>query len=212
MVYLWPKGMSAREIHDDIVATLRSDAVSYSSVTRHLREARFPPSKPEPHPANIQRDLDDSDHVILASLEDSPFALARQLSRLAHLRSTTVHRRLTRSLGFVAHHLRWVPHALSDAHKDKRVNLSRRLFRILEVQQDRAWHDIIIVDEPWFYLSRDSEFVWLPRDEKVPERERQSVQSKKFMLTIAWNPRGFHLINVLEKVTNSTPVIIPLRY
>jgi hypothetical protein len=107
--------MSAREIHDDIVATLGPDGVSYSSVTRYLREARFPPSKPEPHPVEAQRDFDDSDSAILAALEDSPFASVRQPSRLTYLHSTTVYRRLTQSLGFVAHHLRWVPHALSDA-------------------------------------------------------------------------------------------------
>jgi hypothetical protein len=33
------KGMLAREIHDDIIATLGSDAVPYSSVTHYLREA-----------------------------------------------------------------------------------------------------------------------------------------------------------------------------
>jgi hypothetical protein len=125
-------------IHDDIVATLGPDAVSYSSVTRYLREARFPTSKPEPYPTDVQRDLDDSDRAILAALEDRPFASVRQLSRLAHLPSTTVYRRLIQSLGFVARHLRWVPHALSDAQKGERVNLSRRLLGMLEVQRDRA--------------------------------------------------------------------------
>jgi hypothetical protein len=94
VAYLSLKGMSTREIHDDIVATLGPDAVLYSSVTRYLREARFPPSKPEPHPIDVQRDLDDSDQVILAALEDNPFASVR-LSRLAHLPSTTVYRCLT---------------------------------------------------------------------------------------------------------------------
>jgi hypothetical protein len=161
VAYLSLKGMSAREIHDDIVATLGSDAMSDNSVTRYLREARFPPSKPEPHPADVQRDLEDSDQAILAALEDSPFALVRQLSRLTNLPSTTVYRRLTQSLGFVPRHLRWVPHALSDAQKGEKVNLSRRLLRMrmLEVQRDRAWHDIVTLDEPWFYLSTDYEFV-----------------------------------------------------
>jgi hypothetical protein len=98
--------MSARDIHDDIVATHGPDAMSYSSVTRYLREARFPPSKSEPHPAHVQRDLDDSHQAIVAALEDSPLASVRQLSRLTHLPSTTVYRRLTQSLGFVARHLR----------------------------------------------------------------------------------------------------------
>jgi hypothetical protein len=45
----------------------------------------------------------------------------------------------------------------------------------------------------------DYEFVWPPRDEKIRERERHTIQSKQFMVTIVWNPRGFHLIKVLEE-------------
>jgi hypothetical protein len=140
VAYLSLKGISAPEIHDDIVATLGPDIVSYSSVTRYLREARFPPSKPELRPADVQRDrdLEDSDQAILAALEDSPLTSARQLSRPTHLPSTTVYRRLTQSLGFVARHFRWVPHALSDAQNGERVNLPWRLLRMLEVQRDRA--------------------------------------------------------------------------
>jgi hypothetical protein len=80
VAYLSLKKMSAREIHDNIVATFGPDAVSYNSVTRYLREARFHPSKPEFDPAEVQRDLDDSDQTILAALEGSPFASVRQLS------------------------------------------------------------------------------------------------------------------------------------
>jgi hypothetical protein len=198
VAYLSLKGISAHQIHDEIIGTLGPDAMSYSSVTRYLREARFPPLKPEPHPADVQRDLNNSDHVILAALEDSPFASVRQLSRLTRLNSMTVHRRLTQPLGFVAPHLRWVPHALSDAQKGERVNMSRRLLRMLEVQRDRAWHGIATLDESWFCLSTDYGFVWLQRDKNVPERERHTIQSKKFMFTVAWNLRGFLLIKVLE--------------
>jgi hypothetical protein len=72
--------MSTREVHDDIVAILGPDAVSCSSVTSYLREARFPPSKPEPHLADIQRNLGDSDQAISTALEDGLFASVRQLS------------------------------------------------------------------------------------------------------------------------------------
>jgi hypothetical protein len=106
IAHLSLKGMSAHEIHDDIVATLGSDAVPYNSVTRYLCEARFPPSKPKPHPADVQRDLDDLDQAILVALEDGQFASVQQLSRLTHLPSMTVYRCLTHSLGFVTRHLR----------------------------------------------------------------------------------------------------------
>jgi hypothetical protein len=77
------------------VATRGPNAVSYNSVIRYLRETRFPRSKPEPHPVDVERDLDDSDQAILAALEDSPFASVRKLSRLNHLPSTIVYHRLT---------------------------------------------------------------------------------------------------------------------
>jgi hypothetical protein len=82
VVYLSLKWMSAREIHDDIIATLWPEAVLYSSVTRYIREGGFLPSEPEPHPADVQRDLDDSDQDILAALEDNPFTSVPQLSQL----------------------------------------------------------------------------------------------------------------------------------
>jgi histone-lysine N-methyltransferase SETMAR len=110
-----------------------------------------------------------------------------------------VYRRLTESLGFRARHLRSIPHALSEEQITQRIELSRELLRILQVKRDRAWHDIITLDESWFYLSMDHELIWLRHGEKMPERERHTVQSKKFMLTIVWNPRQFHLINVLPK-------------
>jgi hypothetical protein len=193
--------MSAREIHDDTVATLGPMLCHTVQLPATFARHDFPlpPSKPEPHPAEVQRDLDDLDQAILAALEDSPFASVRQPSRLTDLPSTTVYRSLTQSPGFVTHHLRWVPHALSNLQKSERVNLSRRLLRMLEVQRDRAGHDIVTLDELWFYLSTDYEFVWLPGDEKFPSRERHIIQLTKFMLKIVWNPRGFHLIKVIEK-------------
>jgi histone-lysine N-methyltransferase SETMAR len=71
--------------------------------------------------------------------------------------------------------------------------------QILQVERDRAWHDIVTLDESWFSLSTDHAFLWRPQGETVPEPERHTVQSKKFMLTIVWNPRRFRLITVLPK-------------
>jgi hypothetical protein len=60
---------------------------------------------------------------------------------------TTINRHVTESLGFTARDLRWVLHALSDAHKARRVDLSWPLLRMLAVQRDRACHDIVTLDD-----------------------------------------------------------------
>jgi hypothetical protein len=45
----------------------------------------------------------------------------------------------------------------------------------------------------------DHEFIWLPRHEKVPERERHTIQSNKCIGTTVWNARGFQLNGVPAK-------------
>jgi hypothetical protein len=78
----------------------------------------------------------------------------------------------------VARDFRRVPHALSDAQKGERLNLSRRLLRMLEVQRNRAWHDVVTLDKSWFCLSTDYEFVWLPRNEKFPKENDTQFNPK----------------------------------
>jgi hypothetical protein len=89
------KEFSAIVIHHDLVATLGREEVRYSSVTRHLREARFVSYD---SPANIpdaEPQFDDCDQTLLLTLAEQPFASIRDLARLTHLPQTTVQRRLT---------------------------------------------------------------------------------------------------------------------
>jgi hypothetical protein len=50
-----------------------------------------------------------------------------------------------------------------------------------------------------FYLSTDHEQIWLRVEEQPPERPRHIIQDPKMMVTIAWNPLGFHLLDTLPK-------------
>jgi predicted cupin superfamily sugar epimerase len=55
---------------------------------------------------------------------------------------------------------------------------------MLERQKQRSWHDIVTLDESWFYLNTDHELIWLQPDGEIPERERRMIQSEKVMLMI----------------------------
>jgi hypothetical protein len=41
--------------------------------------------------------------------------------------------------------------------------------------------------------------MWTAPGEIVVDRERHTVQSPKFILTIVWNPIGFHILKALPK-------------
>jgi hypothetical protein len=92
------EGIGAVAIDEDLVATLGADAISYPSVTRDLREAKFAISNPKAIFLKLIRGHDDCDQAILLALDERPFASIYQLAPLTHLPRTTVHWRLTQSL------------------------------------------------------------------------------------------------------------------
>jgi hypothetical protein len=57
--------------------------------------------------------LDDCDHSILLTLVERQFTLVEEWSPHINLPRTTIHRRLTKSLGFRVRHFRRVPNLLS---------------------------------------------------------------------------------------------------
>jgi hypothetical protein len=46
---------------------------------------------------------------------------------------------------------------------------------MLERQERRSWHDIMTLNESWFYLHADHELIWAQPNAEVPEKERHTV-------------------------------------
>jgi histone-lysine N-methyltransferase SETMAR len=109
------------------------------------------------------------------------------------------HRNLTRSLRFTVRHLRWVPHVLTVEQKQIRVQMAIELLQVLSVQSTRQWHDIVPSNKSCIYLFSEHDLMWAAAGEIVVDRERHTVQSPKFMLTVVWNPIGFHVLKALPK-------------
>jgi hypothetical protein len=199
VLYLRMKGMSLDAIHEDLVRTLGADVVSYSMVTKYARSAKFSPKKDGASSEPPIVESSSVDDAILADLDEYPFSSIRELSRRICLPRSTVHRHVSHSLRFTIRHLRWVPHFLTAEQKRIRVGRSRELLRVLLVEMAHQWHDIVILEESWIYLYCEHDLMWMAPGEIVPDRERQTLQSPKLMLTIGWNPSGFHIVKSLPK-------------
>jgi hypothetical protein len=107
------------------------------------------------------------DQAILDALEHDPFSSLQELARLTCIPTTTVHRNLTQSLGFVVKHLRWIPRTLTPTEKPEPATPSIELLRQLPSIKHHGWQFIISLDESWFYLSTDHEQIWLHMEEKT---------------------------------------------
>jgi hypothetical protein len=78
------------------------------------------------------------------------------------------------------------------------VGLSSSLLRMLHAQQQRAWHDVVTLDESQFCCRIDRESI----------RLHATVQCTRLMVTMVWNPTGFHVIGVFQMGANSTAAVM----
>jgi hypothetical protein len=177
--------------------------VAYSTVTKYARSAQFSGRKEATPPEAPDVERSPVNEAILTALAEFPFPFSfsavRELSRRICLPRSTVHRHLTQSLRFTVRHLPLVPHLLTAEQKQIRVQMTIELLQILSVQGTRQWHDIVTLDESWIYLFSEHDLMWTDPGEIVVDRERYTVQSPKFMLTVVWNPIGFHVLKALPK-------------
>jgi hypothetical protein len=55
--------------------------------------------------------------------------------------------------------------------------------------------DIVTLDELWFDFFADHEHIWFASEKPLSNRELHMLQSPKLMITIIWNPSGFHVVS-----------------
>jgi transcriptional regulator of acetoin/glycerol metabolism len=89
----------------------------HSDALLWLHEAKLGTNEVILDPEPSSPHLDDSDRAILTAQEANSFSSVRELARAIHIHRATIYRRLTKSLWFVQHLLRWLPNFLSDTRK-----------------------------------------------------------------------------------------------
>jgi histone-lysine N-methyltransferase SETMAR len=136
-------------------------------------------------------------------LSEFPFHTTRTLAEVLRCHHTTIYRTMQR-IGLKYYSLRWVPHLLNPTQLEQRYNTCIGLLSILKKHQKQGWRNIVTEDESWFFLEYASEGVWSASHASTPIMENRKIGSKKYMLTIVWNPYAFYIVNLLPENTSYT--------
>jgi hypothetical protein len=59
------------------------------------------------------------------------------------------------------------------------------------------FHNIMRGDESWFTLELQQSAKWSTSREDLPQRVRQQIGTRKFMLTVIWGVEGFHVVDLM---------------
>lgn len=199
--YLDAKGLSAVQIHKELKETFPKDAPGYSTVTKYLREQSFTYAQ-DAGTENLKK----AQHeiiidAILKALDKQPFASVRELAKLISIPKTVIHDYLVHVMGYQNKHLRWVPHELTSAMKNNRVELAAVLHHKLTKNLNKSRHMVVTLDESWFYLEYLHSAIWVQENQTPPSRARRMISSKKAMLTIVWTKKEIFFVDLLPKGT-----------
>lgn len=135
-------------------------------------------------------------------LDEYPYASTRQIADTLHENESTIYRYLTRELGRVYKHSKWLPHCLNEKQKIERMKQSKELFEILKKCQKQSWRSIITGDQSWFKMQYDHSGAWLLPDDDNPEMNGSKISIARIMVTIIWGVNGFYIIDLLPHGTS----------
>jgi hypothetical protein len=76
------------------------------------------------------------------------------------------------------------PPRFDGEQKQIRVQMAIELLQVLSAQRTRQWNDTVPLDESWIYLFSEHDLMQTAPGEIVVDKERHTVQSPKFMLTV----------------------------
>jgi hypothetical protein len=100
VLYFDLKGINAINIHKDLMATIKEDAMLYALVMRYLRSSNFSVSTDHEPEERLAPSVKQLNKIILLALGGELFASIRQLARATHLPPSTVYWRFMQNLGF----------------------------------------------------------------------------------------------------------------
>ena len=133
------------------------------------------------------------------TIEEEPYASVGYIAQTLGSNKATIYRYLTKHLGRVYKHTKWVPHLLTFEQKQKRVEESKALFEILLQCQREKWVNNIIGDQSWFCFGYGEDGAWLLPEEEAPIMDGSKIQIQKIMITVIWGVHGIYLFDVLPK-------------
>ena len=156
--FFWKKGLSARAAARKICSVEGEGSVSNPTASAWFKKFNTGDTSIEDQPRSGRPPTLDSE-VLRQSVEANPATSVRRLSGELGTSKSTIARQLHK-LGKVNKRCREVPHQLTPAQAQRRVDTCRQL---LENPMDERWiKRVVTCDEKWVYFSNpDKENQWL---------------------------------------------------
>ncbi|XP_078671015.1 histone-lysine N-methyltransferase SETMAR-like [Branchiostoma floridae x Branchiostoma belcheri] len=190
--YLHKKGMTPKEIHEDMMKTFGDDCPSYSTVKKWA--ASFKRGKEsfrdEPRSGRPKTGTsDDQVEAIHRMVVKDRRVTVRHVAKSLGISFGSVHRVLTDNLGMSKVSARWVPRTLSALQKLNRLEMSRALLARFQSDPDNFLKRFVTQDETWIHHV----------DPESKQQSKQVSSAGKVMASVFWDSEGIIMIDYLQR-------------
>ena len=193
------KGLSIREAQRDLQMLFQDQAPGYGTIQFWFSEfaagRTIVSDSPRPGRPRSQ-DLDDA---VCRMVEQDPHISARAISLELGVARDTVLNILHNTLGLDHYHLRWVPHALTQAQKAIRVAKARDLLDNINSLSSTGLSYLLTSDESWFMHSNPHSSAWSTSRDAAGTVPSPTLTREKTMIIVFWNFSGFFFITALPR-------------
>lgn len=207
--------MSGVKIHYVLETAWPAEAVSLRQVQRLMKDLTDGTRQTFSHISGQGRQISDqrqaSIELVRQAIETDSTLTERRLARMLHMNDTMVHRILNEDLEMLWIKTQWVPHKISEVHRQLRVE---RCQDMLEAFHSRiVKNNLVIVDEKWFFgrylRPRNSIGSWIsPHGDGIQIQTPKRLQTeKKFLVSVAVTISGQHYFKIADDNIDSDSYI-----
>lgn len=191
------EGYTPSVIHEKLMDTFQELSISVSTVSRTIREASWTKNQHRVEnfvgrPCNYN-----DDRKIRNELKKDSTLSCRKIAQIVKIPYSTVHYIMVHRLHLKCCRIKWIPHQLDSSQKNARLKYSKQLLDVLKSCSKNKWRYLVTGDESWFFYFTPNGTKWIDENETPSTTEKRGFGTKKYLLTIFWNPYGIAVIDVL---------------
>lgn len=204
--YFHIKGLSAKEIFEDMVNTLGESAPSYSMVKKWTAEFKRgrdsledEPRSGRPPTASTSETIEKIHDMLLSDRRIT----IRYIANEVKISQERVHAIIRNELGMTKVSARWVPKLLSTDQKRIRCNVSRENLAIFNADPEQFLQRFITMDETWVHHfepeTKEQSKQWKHQGSPAPKKAKAVISAGKVMASVFWDSEGILMVDYLKK-------------
>ena len=195
--YNWKRNLKAEDCLKEMSTAFGEGIVSLATIKRwyaEFRQGRQSLKEQQKSGRPKTKTTEEMAKLVQNVIKDNPRATYLDIQEKLGIGSEAINTLLHEKLEMKKVFSQFVPHLLTDAQKQQRVNISRKLLAFLRKNGGRERSKIVTGDETYFYyydaLTPQETKIWVTKDEVPPKVLKSTKKQGKILFAIFFRTTG----------------------